>query len=202
MEFDIHILVTLVTSILNLILGLLVLARNPKQQLNRILFLTAFSFSLWALALLLYQYPIIYSSYLWIQITFLLAMCFVVFNFIFSYIFPYSSFRRIWFIAGLVTFGYIIFTIWLLFFTKFWVAGTIIDPQKGLQTILGPGYLWWGLISWVFIIWSIVNFFIKSRTANSIQKLQIRYYWVAFTLYCIFSTIPDFIIPLVWKDTR
>ncbi|MDE2590648.1 MAG: GAF domain-containing sensor histidine kinase [Patescibacteria group bacterium] len=72
----------------------------------------------------------------------------------------------------------------------------------GLQTILGPGYLWWSIATWVPLGTAAINIFWKTRAVGRLQRIQMNYFWAAFTLFGLMVCIPDVIIPLVWHDTR
>lgn len=93
-------------------------------------------------------------------------------------------------------------TSYLLFFTDTWIEKVGITASKGLQTQLGPGYIIWSIMIWAVFGWALINFITNSRRLKGTQKLQLRYLFLGFGLWGVFVTIPDIVIPLIYKDTR
>ncbi len=194
--------IALLVVAFNLFLAFLVLVRNPRHLINIIFFLISLIFALWALFLFFYEFPYIFSSLFWIKATYLAAVGYIGLIFFFSFIFPTSAFRKAWVYAYIVGILYSLLSVWLLLFTKLWVVDVVVDPVKGLQTILGPAYIWWTLGGWLFIVWAVVNFILKTRYATPPQKIQIRYFWIGFIMFGIGVSVCDVIIPLSLHDTR
>jgi K+-sensing histidine kinase KdpD len=186
----------------NLLVALLVLARNPRRSVNVVYFIITLAFSLWALALFFYEFPLIFSGYFWIKIVYSLAIVYLGTSYIFSFIFPVPAFRRAWGFAAVVSLLYYGISFWLLFFTNSWVAGVVIDPAKGQQTILGPLYVWWVASGWGLLFWMIANFILRTRHAVRAQKFQMYFFWIGFVLYGIGVSLLDVILPSVFQDTR
>lgn len=198
----IKIIAFLSVIILNFSLGSLVLRRNPRNIVNQVFFLLQITFSLWGLSLLLYEYPIIFSHFFWIRATYIMVIGFVVLVFLFSFIFPRTAFQRVWPWAILTSFIYIAVSTLLLFFTNLWVIDVVTIPGKGIETILGPYYLWWYGFDWLITAWAGINFFIKSRQATSSGKLQMQYFWIGFASFGVSVGVFDVIIPVFWGTTR
>lgn len=192
----------LTAGFIDLFLGVLVISRDPKKLLHRIFFLLTISYALWSFSLFFYQYPVIFSSFFWIRVTYVLVVCFISLILIFSFIFPVSVSRKTLKVGVLLDIVYIVFSIWLLFFTPFFVTKVAIIPGRGLQTILGSGYLWWSILTWFPLITAAINIIGKTRKVTRVQRIQMNYFWTAFTLFGICVCVPDVIIPLIWHDTR
>jgi len=190
-----------VIGVLNLLLGLFVLIRNPKKAVNKVFFLLAVCFSFWSFSLYFYSFTDILIGSLWIRLTYSMVILIVVLILYFSFIFPFESFRKARILAWLIGLFYLGVSFWLLFFTDLWVVEVVTNSANGIQTILGPGYLWWVIMGWVIWGWAIINFVIKLRSADPYSKSQINYFWVGFLFFSISSTILDVIIPLVFHDT-
>lgn len=158
--------------------------------------------SIWAACLLFYEYPLIYSSYFWIKSTYVAVSFATILLLTFSFIYPATVFKKLRIHAATLTIVYIINTSYLLFFTNTWIEKVSVTANKGLQTQLGPGYIIWSIMIWVVFGWALVNFITNSRRLKGLQKVQLRYLFLGFGLWGVFVTIPDIIIPLVFKDTR
>ena len=197
----IEILILTLIPIINITLGLLVIARNPKNRINLTFFTLTLTFGLWGVFLLLYKYPYISSSETWIKATFLFASIFIVLMCIFSFMYPISLSSKSFPIAIILSILYLIGVIWLLYFTNNWVVA-VEEGENGLQTILGSYYPWWALVSWGFGFWALANFIRKSRLLKGVYKVQLQYLFAGFALWGIFVNIPDVIIPLYFHDTR
>ncbi len=119
----------------------------------------------------------------------------------FSFIFPKPIFKKVWIFGGLYSFFFLGLTVYLLFFTNVWIQGVIRDPVRGLQTVIGNGYIWWSLAIWGTLIWSIVNFIFNMRHSKGREKMQVLYLLVGFSLFGIIAAIADIIFPIFYKDT-
>jgi K+-sensing histidine kinase KdpD len=198
----IKIAIALFTSVFNLLVAVFVFARNPRRWINIVYFIAVIAFSLWALSLFFYEFPLIFSSYFWIKMVYTFSTINIGVVFIFSFIFPQTGFRRAWPFAGLASALYFGASAWLIFFTKFWIADVIIDPHKGIQTILGPAYIWWVAAGWSLLFWMVINFILKTRGAVRTQKFQMYFFWIGFVLYGIGVCTLDVALPLILHDTR
>ncbi len=186
---------------LNLVLGLIVLLQNPKKNINRVFFFLSASFSIWAFALYLYEFPWIFSSNFWIHVTYSVVILIVTFFFAFSFIFPFTNFRKAWLSAIVAGFVYLFFSAYLLFFTDSWVIDVVIRSGQKPHTVLGPGYLYWSSFGMALFIWSTINFLVKGKKSQGHQKTQISLFWVGFSLFAACSVIFDVLIPIIWKNT-
>jgi signal transduction histidine kinase len=189
-------------SLANFFIGTVVLKNNPRNKINIVFLLASIFLGCWGLALIFYQFPVIFSSLFWIKATYLAASLYVVAILAFSFVFPSAIHRRAWVWGGIFSFIFLVLTAWLLYFTPLWIIDVVVDPRKGLQTIWGEGYFWWLALLWVNMIWIFVNFIIKCRHASGLQKLQLQYFFVSFIILAISVQIPDVIIPIFFNDTR
>jgi len=185
----------------NFLLGIFVLKRNPKGPTNIVFFFVALFMFFWGIGLLFYEFPVVLSSLFWIKATYVSASLCTITILIFSFFFPTTIFRRFFPWAIIFCSAFFGFTVWLLFFTRFWIIDVIVDSVKGLQTLLGIGYLWWFLVLWVTICWTLFNFIIKSHRSTGFQKLQLRYFFYAFGLFCAIVSVPDVFIPFIYHTT-
>jgi signal transduction histidine kinase len=198
----VKIIAVLLVAIFNFSLGIIIFRSNPKSKLNQSSASICFFFSLWCITLFLYEHPLIFTSFFWIKATYLVAVGFFVLEFWFSFLFPVTAFKKAWPYAIAYVIFYIFTSVWLLFFTNTWVIDVVRDPQKGLQTLIGNGYIVWIIIDWVLILWTPLNLYLKIKFINPLQRIQIKLFWIAFIIYGICVTIVDGVIPLVWHDTQ
>lgn len=192
----------LFVAFLNLFLGIAVLLRNTKKPVNRIFAVLAFVFFVWSSSLFFYEFPLIINSLFWIKITYTMVASYISLVLLFSFVFPIFSSRRLRLLGIVTGVAYVTSSIWLIFFTKFWVVDVVVDAMRGKQTILGPLYNLWIGLAWLITFWAVINFFLKSRLVTGTQRIQMHYFWIGFVLFGIFVNIPDVIIPAIWNDTR
>jgi signal transduction histidine kinase len=188
-------------SLANFLLAFIVLRNNHRNISNKVFFLVSAFLGFWGFSLLFYKFPIIFSSLFWIKMTFLFASLYLSAVLAFSFVFPTVVHRQFWRYAAIFVFIFLTATIWLLFFTKFWIIGTVVDQRNGLQTIWSNGYYFWLLIIWISVIWTFVNLIVKIRHSSGLQKLQLIYFSYAFILFCLVVTVSDGIIPIFFHDT-
>lgn len=198
----VKIAVVSLAALSNLLIGLVVLLRNPKKRINFSFFLFSLIFTLWGFCLLLYEFPIVLTSYFWIKATYFVVSIMVVIILYFSYIFPVAAFKKAWLWAGIASTVFMGFTVWLLFFTKLWIVGVVLTPDRGMQTLLGAGYTWWLFSIWTFGIWTFINLIIKSRRFPGLHGMQLKYIFYGYAFWAILINIPDTVIPLFFNDTR
>lgn len=202
MPFDlIKIILISLAGMINIFLGFLVLVRNPKNIINRTFFFTGFLYGIWAFCLLFYEFPVLFDSYFWIKATYIVISIQQIFVLAFSFIFPQPIFKKAWLYSVLYIIFFLCLTLYLILFTDYWIVDVVVDPVKGLQTILGDGYILWSLAIWVIVIWASVNFIYNLRSSTGKNKIQVLYLFGGFTLFGIVATIADIILPLVYKDT-
>jgi signal transduction histidine kinase len=196
----INILSVSFVAVINIILGLLVLTRNPKNKINLVFFILASSFGLWDFTLLFYEYPILFSSFYWIKLTYVFASIFMSMTLIFSFIFPSSTSKRPLKFGISLSIIYFAYVIWRLYFNNNWILDVVADGGK-IKTILGSDYLYWVLFSWLVVIWALVNFILKSIKLKGFQKVQLSYLFYGFAIWSVTVNIPDVILPLLYGNT-
>jgi K+-sensing histidine kinase KdpD len=187
---------------INLFVAFLGLIRNPRNLINKMFFVIGLVFAFWALSLFFYEFPFFLSSLFWIKATYLMVIFYIILLLLFSFIFPKSTFSEMRIYAVVVSAFYAGVSTWILFLTDLWVVGVTTDPVRGLQTQLGPVYIWWVVANWLLISWMMINFLLKYRYITKIQKMQMWYFWVGLIISCIGVCLFDVLIPLVWHDTR
>ncbi|MFH1536283.1 MAG: ATP-binding protein [Patescibacteria group bacterium] len=192
----------LLTAFVNIFLGIMVFKQSPKHEINRMFFLVCFLIGFWALCLLFYEFPIIFTSLFWIKATYVVVSLAVISVLRFSFIFPAPVYRRCWVFSYFSSVIYIGVTIWLLFFTNSWVLGVSRTSQSGLQTHLGTGYIVWSFMIWIEFGWALFNFVSNSLKLKGFQKAQLLYLFVGLGLWGVLVTFLDIILPIFFQNTR
>lgn len=188
-------------GIINVFLGFLVLARNPKQIINQLFCLIGFSFGIWVFCLLFYEFPIIFDHIFWIKATYVMASLIEIGVLMFSFIFPKHVFKKSWVIAAVICGLFFSLTIYLLYFTNVWILDVVVDPKKGLQTIFGDGYIVWSFAIWIVLGWALINFIYNFVHSKGRQKAQVLYLLFGFGFFGLFATLADIIYPFLYRDT-
>jgi signal transduction histidine kinase len=191
----------LLPAILNLILGLLVSARNSKSRLNQTFALITFLISIWSVSLLLYDHPLIFSNFFWIKTSFLVFSFLQVFILSFSLIYPKSIFPKLKIWAKFYSGAFLTLTIWLLYWTDTWVVNLVSNFSKGYLVQLGSGYVWWVLAVSMLCCWSLFNIFQNIRHNKGMYKAQLHYIFVGLSFWLIASAVPMILLPLIKSDT-
>ncbi|MFA5933374.1 MAG: ATP-binding protein [Microgenomates group bacterium] len=189
------------TGIINIFLAFLVLGRNSKNLINQIFFFISFLYGVWAFCLLFYEFPVIFNSIFWIKATYLVISINEISIMAFAFIFPKPSFRRLWPVGGLYSLFFISLTVYLLFFTDTWVVDVVIDPVKGLHTVIGKNYIWWASAIWGELFLAISIFLLNIKNLQGRNRTQLIYFLSSFSLFGIFATISDIILPIAYNNT-
>jgi signal transduction histidine kinase len=190
-----------VVAFFNLLLGSLVLMRNPRNNMNRIFFCIAISFFAWCMSLFFYEYPIFLNSVFWIKMTYMMVVSFVGFILLFTFFFPFVKLGKALYVALAGVLAYALFSIYLLYFTNTFVVDVVKVPHN--EVILDiQVYLIWTTLTWLVLIGSVANLLTKRKEASMTERVQMNYFWIAFIVYGIAVCIPDVFIPLLWGTTR
>ncbi|NMC36606.1 hypothetical protein GYA49_06225 [Candidatus Beckwithbacteria bacterium] len=192
----------LIPAALNLILGLLVIARNPNKRANQAFFFIAFWFVVWSICLFFYQYPLVFTSVFWIKATYFSASFISIGLLILSYVFPREISEKPHWLAIAYTILFLIFISFLLV-NQLWIRDVVNDPSKGLQTIYNPlSYLSWLVAAWTFMFWAIYNWRSTYFKLTSLERLQLKYVFFGIFTWAFGATIIDVVLPFILQDTR
>jgi len=187
----------LIVALLNFIIGLSVLFRNRKSDINLSFALASFDLGLWATSMFFYVKPFIFDSEVWIKIVYLFVIGLIVTWTYFFKIFLEIKDKRFPTLISIVAF----FFIFILIGTDYWVKGVITKPW-GPETILGPAYALFGVYTLIVMMWITFAWIKKVSQSKGIKKMQLVYLFVGAFLYSILTVIFDVIIPLVTGDSR
>jgi len=199
MVIDISLLGNL-SGVASIGLGIFVYFSNPRRKLNRSLALFSFLLGIWVFALYFYSHPLWLSSESWIKITYLIVILYLPILAYFIYHFPEKDRYSKWFVPHFIV--YVVTNIPLaaiLLFTKLWIVDVLPGP-KGLETILGPAYVWWGIVT-IFNLVYLYPLFIRFKNSTGIRKQQIYFFAIGVALFAFGAIFFDLLLPLAFKNT-
>ncbi len=174
MVIDISLLGNL-SGVASIGLGIFVYFSNPRRNLNRSLALFSFLLGIWVFALYFYSHPLWLSSESWIKITYLIVILYLSVLTYFIYHFPETDRYSKWLVPHLIFCALTnIPLVVILLFTKLWIVDVLPGP-KGLETVLGPAYMWWGIITILNLVY-LYPLFIRFKNSTGIRKQQIYFF--------------------------
>jgi signal transduction histidine kinase len=182
--------------LLNLILGLFVLSKNPRNQIN-------ISFSLFVLFVISWmgvnflsnQFQDYSVAFFFNKLIFYVTP-YIVFSLLyFSLVFPKESFAFRRERLALLLLPVIISN--LLTFFNLVITGVTFLPEGGTGVVFGPGVIFYGIQFVLYIILSISVLVINYRRLSGFQKVQLKYVLLGVAILTITATLTNFIIPLI-----
>lgn len=188
----------LIAGCSNLILAILVFAKNRNSQNNISFSILSFILALWAFAFIPYNFPFVFDSVVWIKVIYFLVIWMVGAIYYFSYAFPDNQ-RP----PGLGLIIYVLLNIpvaVLLIFTNYFVVD-VLHTIDGPETKLGFVY---PFISAVWAVYAFMSFFQmvrKYRRSVGRFKLQLRYMLIGLGLFSFGAIILDGLFPIVFHTS-
>lgn len=180
---------------INAFLGLLVLLKNRKSELNKAFFFFTLSIIGWIATLYLFYYWPDHSLVLLLgRLNFAFATLLGFFIFYFAYLFP----RRIFDLNKYLTWGLTLETATLFLITLF---TPLIDQN---EIILGTGRVTvYGVLYPLFIVHFVAYaaaciyfFYLKYRQVSGIEKTQLRYLIWGTLIAVVFGSLTNIFLPL------
>ncbi|MBN2058299.1 MAG: PAS domain S-box protein [Candidatus Saganbacteria bacterium] len=179
------------TVLANLTLGLMVLADNPRHEINRSFSLITFGIALWAIAL--YMLTGTERILLWGRLVFLGPAIIPAAFVNFSWTFPRKRFS-ISRLNFLVVNGAALLMIALVP-TKL-IVDRVIHAPSGLIPVRGPAYQLFVLYAVCFMGYGLVELVRKYRVAVGVQRSQIGYVFLGCFLSIVTSGFTNILLPL------
>lgn len=189
-------------AIFNLLVGLAVWLRKPKDLMHQTFGLLAFFYFAWCVALGFYEVPLIFDSTWWVRAVYVLVCLFSTTTLFFSFVFPQNIAPRAHRLAVLWNTVYLIISCYWICKTDLFIVGTQRPADEAIETILGPVYIWWVGLTWTVLAWAIVNFLYKQGKVSSYARQHVLYLGISFGLWGIITNIIDVVLPLVWGNTH
>ncbi len=191
---NIALLLTSFTIIINIILGILVYLKNPKNRINSAFFLVIILISGWAFCLYASNHTNNYLEALWWnKLIYAVTSIMMVYISYFSIVFPRenpvlnSKTRILWFLPG------IILAI-LVLSTKLLVEN-IYYISSGTAITFGPLFILHSLFIIFYLGFTLINLAIKYLKSNRRYKMQIGYFFFGSFLSGFFAIITNVFLP-------
>lgn len=190
----------IVFGFINFLLGFsaLTLKKKTVTQISFIIF--AWIIAFWCLAMYFYERPIIFPSVVWIKIVYFAVILLFGSLLHFSFVFP-SKERKSLILPLSIYFLSAVPFVYVLLFTNLWVRDVVIRPW-GVETLLGPAYVYFGIFSGFFSFWLLFNLAKKYPAIKGIGKTQLKYVFLGIILPLIPIVFFDVAVPLIWKTSR
>lgn len=163
------------------VLAVVVWRRRQKHIVNIAFSLFTLSSGLWTFSIALFRLShttetALYSQRMIYVMASIVACTFLYFAKEYPFVRKpfYKEFRYIVFVPFGITL--------ILLFTKWFVVNVTVSGVGHNTAQLGPAFLIWALWVLSYMIWGLIELFIKYRQANSLHKMQMRYIFVAVIL--------------------
>lgn len=200
---NIDLIVLLACAVSTLLLGFVILLRNPAAIINRIFAFFSVSIALWSLFNYIADHSTNGQTLLWTRLTFLAGAFIVYSGFLLSCYFPRRTGREKQAVNRALP--YFMTLTALLSMTPYMVKNSVHGPHGAILTI---GTLYFVFLLYVaYAVMALIrNFYVQYKTTKSVvERVQIKLVLAGILLYAFFSTAFNLIIPLFvqnWASSR
>lgn len=194
--------INLSSGIIQILMGIFVFLSDTTNKVKKYYFASALFLGLWSLSIFFYSNPIILDTTNWLKIVYTMAYCMTLGLILFARVYPNELERKF------KTFFFLVSTYMLIFTAILWLSDWILvssyNISKEFNSIatMGPLYFWYGLPEFVTGIYIVGYYLNRIKTLSGLEKKQVQYYVIGGVLMLIPVIIFDFVLPLVWNDTR
>ncbi len=196
-----QLIITIVTVVLNVFLGLIVMIRNPKNETNRLLGFYALCMSLYAIVNYYAILPSNPEEWLFRARLTIAVGAFVISPFfLLGYTFPEDKpqIKTIWRILLWLFIGSIAY----LSTTPLVFEILEILPDGSPYAVLGPAFPLYALDTLVLPIIVFVLTILKYKKTTGHKRTQMKYFMVAIFLNVLLTDLFGFILPNFFKNTH
>lgn len=189
--------VALLSAACNIVLGALVLAKNPHAKLNRYFALFAVTLGLWSTTNYISLHPVFFSQLMWIRIVMALVAFMMLFMTLLANTFPTGQPFKQW-IERAFPWMAVIASITALspfLFPKVSYAGGQIQP------VPGPGMVLFLPFILLMLFYSISVLVIKLRRLKGIAKEYVRYGLIGIVATFVLLLLSNFIVVLAFHSS-
>lgn len=190
-------IVIVIVTVLNILLALLVLSRNPKAPLNRLFGAFAISLVAWSLLNYAADFATTYNL-LFTRLTFAAVALISASLFSFSNIFPTG--------VPVVTkrwsrgFNFLGMAIFIALSLSPYVVPSVTKLAVGISFTTGPLYYVYTAFVLLYVFLIMRNFRRQYKRSDAVQRNQIKYMLTGLGLYILLAVLSQLIIPLI-SDT-
>lgn len=194
-------IITLLVAFLNLVLGFLVLLKNPKRTNNIVYALSVCSIALWVVFTYLYNNPTLLDPTEWLFAVYLSSYGMLLAQMAFAYYFPKKIPSNFLLYAIPIILSFFPSLYVLLIENSVVVSATHLAREYMSIAELGQGYLTYTLPNTLGILLLAVYFLKKSKKFIGYEKAQIQFYILGALAMMVPVVFLDYIIPLLIGDT-
>lgn len=181
---------------LNLLLGIIVLAKNPKKHINISFFLFVISLILWILTNYLSNNLTDYITAFFVNKLIFLFTPYIVFSLLyFSIVFPNDSYEINYKKLLLLLIPVLISNILTL--TDLTISGITFLKEGGTGVIFKNGIIFWAIQFLSYLFLSVYILAKKYNKEKGYYKVQLQYIVYGVSVTTFLATITNFIIPLL-----
>lgn len=192
----VHGIILLLIAFLELVLGLYILLRNPKNEISRWYSLLVFSIMLWVIgnggSIFFNNLNIInfINKLAWVG-PIILAPTFL----FLSWVFPYKT-KALTIKNWLIFFIPIIFFL-IILFTSFLPIMKSTNLDEWRTPNFGPGLHLFNAFFIIYWLWAIYNFYKKYKTADGIHHWQLKYLLIGIIISSLYGITLNLILPWI-----
>src|SRR3989344_1765745 len=192
---DIKNIALIIVSLINLILGFIILIQRPVKKSNTIFSLMVFNVVLWAAIIVVYRHIAqLETALILVRLFFAIAIFIPLFFLFFTFIFPYQ--KKLWkktviFIICLPPI--IIFLLTL--FTNTIISG--LQPVVGAESLIifSRWFFFYALTSSLYFIWTLLNLFLDIFKTSGIIRTQLKYIFIGLLASSIIALGTNLFMP-------
>jgi PAS domain S-box-containing protein len=192
--------ILLLTSVINLALGLAVWLKNSSQRVNQYFAFFSFAVATWTFSNgLVDAYAATPLGIIWARTAFAAASAIPLSFLLFATVFPASkpapskSLMRFWIGAGLAAI--------LASFTPL-IAESTTSVNGILQVAYGPLHPFFGAYFIFCLAYSLLLLYRKLHILKGIEKLQVRYVFLGVSLPILGGTVTNLLVPLALRSSK
>lgn len=193
---DIQNIILIVLCFFDLFLGILIIKRRPNDEKNISYSLFVLWIISWTIGIAMFRYLNNLNGLLFWNRFFILAAALIGSGLLhFSFVFPYTTIK-LTFLKRFFIYFPNIFILWAVLTPNVLIKNIVVRPW-GNESILGDGYLYYGIYFSVISIWAIINLLKKYIKSLGIIKFQLLYVILGLLISLIFGATFDLIFILL-----
>lgn len=193
-----HIFILVIINVTNLFLGLVVLARNYRNKINRIFSAIVFLIILWSIFLFLSDQTRGNTSLLLNRLVFTVAFLQGALLFYFSTVFPWQNNLLLKISKFIILPLGIIFSL-ISIFTNF-IIEKIEFFNWGTNIIPGDIYIIFIIFMAFCVLGMLIVLIWKYKKSDGLRRFQLKYLFLGFALSAVFALTTNLFLPLFLKS--
>lgn len=195
-------IITLFFAVVNIVLGVFVLLRNPRKSNNIVYALNVFSIAIWIILTYFYNNPIVYSPKIWLKMVYVSSYGMLFTQLLFAYYFPRKiEGKLMYYVIPIVL--TLIPSLYVLLVKNSVIDSVVHYPDSFISVAkMGPDYWIYTLPNVLGILLIAPFFLFKSKAFTGYEKAQVRFYIIGALLMMVPLVIVDYFIPIMTGNTK